>query len=434
VSNPPWEGKGVVAPPSNPIDSRVETTIDYIARTLDHPGALPVGRINPEKVVGGCPSPTSRSKKKSKRRSLDRYLSWMVRNKASDLHLSPGFPPTLRIDRRFRRGKAGDLGVEDVQEMVDNLLTGRRLEEYERELAVDMGYSLEGKGRFRISCFRQQTGPALSVRHIPVDVPTLAELGLPATLMDLVEQPSGLLLFCGPTGSGKSTTQASLLKLINEHRALHVITLEDPIEYLHRSRRSLIHQREVGEHATSFSRGLRDALREDPDVILVGELRDRETISMALTAAETGHLVMGTLHVSTTATAVTRVLHAFTENERSLARAQLSESLLAVVNQRLLPHAGGKGLVPIVELLKVNHAAASLIRDDKLHQLKQVLTTCASEGMSTFERSAARACVENRVRQSDARRMVPERQVFDQLLERMEADAGLATEFEMSIA
>ena len=204
--------------------------------------------------------------------------------------------------------------------------------------------------------------------------------------------------------------------MINERQARHIITLEDPIEYIHRSENSLIQQREVGIHSPNFARGLRDALREDPDVIMVGELRDRETISMALAAAETGHLLMGTMHVNSTNNAVTRLVDAFAEHERAAARAQLGESLRAVVNQRLLTHASGIGLVPIIELMKVNFAVASMIRENKLHQLKQVLTTSLGEGMYTFERSAATAYLAGRVTKEDAERVVPDRNVFRQIL------------------
>jgi twitching motility protein PilT len=350
------------------------------------------------------------------RTMLDRYLRWMVTSRATDLHLSPGFPASIRVDRELRSGVMAAPSVQEVEAMIHDLLAGARRAEYEAQHSVDLGYTVEGVGRFRISCFRHSHGPAISVRHIPEEVGTLDELGLPQKLADLVDHPSGLVLFCGPTGSGKSTTQAALLREINDHYSRHVITLEDPIEYLHTSRKSLVHQREIGEHAPSFARGLADALREDPDVILVGELRDRETITMALAAAETGHLVMGTLHVNTTATAITRLQHAFNELERPLARAQIAESLRAVVNQRLLPRSGSNGLVPIVELLRVNHAVSSLIREDKLHQIKQVVPTGQSEGMITFERSAAVAHLAGLVSADDARRVVPDRPAFDQML------------------
>ena len=347
---------------------------------------------------------------------LDRYLRWMTTSRATDLHLSPGFPASLRVDRVLRTGLMAAPTEAEVQVLIDNLLSGARRAEFEANHSVDVGYSLEGTGRFRISCFRHTNGPAISIRHIPEEVGDLDDLRLPQKLADLVDYPSGLVLFCGPTGSGKSTTQAALLRMINEGQARHVITLEDPIEYVHRSRKSLIHQREIGEHAPSFARGLTDALREDPDMILVGELRDRETISMALAAAETGHLVFATLHVNTTASAITRLQHAFNEFERPLARAQIAESLRAVVNQRLLPNANGPGLVPVVELLRVTHAVSSLIRDDKLHQIKQVLPTGQAEGMITFERSAAVAQLAGHISPEEARRVVPDRQALDNML------------------
>jgi twitching motility protein PilT len=353
---------------------------------------------------------------------LDPYLRWMVSHGATDLHLSPGFPPTLRVDRVFQRSNRAPVTPSDVQLLLDGLLSGARRAEYEGNRSVDLGYTLENTGRFRISCFHQHGGPAISVRHIPEEVGRVADLGLPPILDHLVDVPSGMVLFCGPTGSGKSTTQASLLRKINDEQAQHVITLEDPIEYIHHSRNSLIQQREIGEDAPNFARGLRDALREDPDVILVGELRDRETISMALAAAETGHLVFGTLHVNTTTTAVTRLLHAFAELERPLARSQIAESLRAVVNQRLLTHTSGSGLVPVVELLQVNYAVASMIRDDKVHQIQQALTTGHQDGMITFERSAAEAVLAGKLTVADARRVVPNPQSFDQMLDLMDRE------------
>jgi len=357
-----------------------------------------------------------RTEIKAGRNAIDSYLDWMVRNKATDMHLTPDFAPTLRIDNLFRRSDLGTMSADQLRAMIYGILTTDDRAEFERESSVDLGYSLPGVGRFRLSAFQQQNGPSVSVRHIPEKAKTLVELGLPHNLAQLIEHRSGMLLFCGPTGSGKSTTQAALVRMINERQARHIITLEDPIEYIHRSENSLIQQREVGIHSPNFARGLRDALREDPDVIMVGELRDRETISMALAAAETGHLLMGTMHVNSTNNAVTRLVDAFAEHERAAARAQLGESLRAVVNQRLLTHASGIGLVPIIELMKVNFAVASMIRENKLHQLKQVLTTSLGEGMYTFERSAATAYLAGRVTKEDAERVVPDRNVFRQIL------------------
>jgi len=350
------------------------------------------------------------------RRAVDSYLEWMVRNQATDMHLTPSFPPTLRIDNLFRISDLPPLSDDQLRAMILGILATDDRDEYEQKASVDLGYSLQGVGRFRLSCFNQQNGPSVSVRHIPEKVKNIQELGLPGNLGQLVEHRAGMLLFCGPTGSGKSTTQAALVRLINENQARHIITLEDPIEYIHRSENCLVQQREIGIHTPSFARGLRDALREDPDVIMVGELRDRETISMALAAAETGHLVLGTMHVNTTTNAITRLVDSFAEHERAGARAQLGESLRAVVNQRLLTHATGVGLVPLVELMKVTFAVAAVIRENKLHQLKQVLTTGLSEGMYTFERSAAHAYLAGKIARDEAERIVPDRNVFKQIL------------------
>ncbi len=348
--------------------------------------------------------------------AIDTYLQWMVRNKATDMHLTPNFQPTLRIDNLFRRSDLEPATPDQLRAMIYGILSTDDRAEFERQSSVDLGYSLIGVGRFRMSAFQQQSGPSLSIRHIPEKVKSLTDLGLPNSLANLAEHRSGMLLFCGPTGSGKSTTQAALIRMINETQARHIISLEDPIEYIHSSDNCLIQQREVGVHSPSFARGLRDALREDPDVIMVGELRDRETISMALAAAETGHLLLGTMHVNTTTNAITRLVDAFAEHERNAARAQLGESLRAVVNQRLLTHSSGVGLVPVVELMKINFAVASLIREGKMHQLKQVLTTSLAEGMFTFERSAAMAYLAGKITREDAERVVPDRNVFRQIL------------------
>jgi len=372
----------------------------------------------------GLRSPESRPG----RHAIDGYLEWMARNNATDLHLTPDFPPTLRIDNLFRKSDLQPLTTDQLRAMILGILVTDDREEYEQKSSVDLGYSLPGVGRFRLSCFIQQNGPSVSVRHIPEKVKTITELGLPANLGQLVEHRAGMMLFCGPTGSGKSTTQAALVRLINESQARHIITLEDPIEYIHQGEHCLIQQREVGIHTPTFARGLRDALREDPDVIMVGELRDRETIAMALAAAETGHLLLGTLHVNTTTNAITRLVDAFAEHERAAARAQLGESLRAVVNQRLLTHASGAGLVPLVEMMRVNFAVAALIRENKLHQLKQVLTTGLSEGMYTFERSAAGAYLAGKITRDDAERIVPDRNVFRQILGAMRLQSARRVE------
>ncbi len=349
------------------------------------------------------------------RAAVDEYLEWMARNKATDMHLTPNWAPTLRIDNLFRRSNLQPLTGDQIRAMIYGILHTDDRKEYERDMSVDLAYSLQGVGRFRMSAFNQLNGPALSVRHIPEEVGTVQELGLPLELRKLAEYRAGLVLFCGPTGSGKSTTQAALIRQMNETQSRHVITLEDPIEYIHQSKNCLIQQREVGQHAKNFARGLRDALREDPDVIVVGEMRDVETITLALNAAETGHLVYGTLHINSTINSVSRMVDAFSEHQQHGVRAQIAESLKAVVNQRLLTHRKGVGLVPIVELMKVNHAIGALIREDKMFQIVQVLVTSLGEGMFTFERSAADALLDGRITEDDAERVSPDLTVFKQI-------------------
>ncbi len=341
----------------------------------------------------------------------------MVDHGATDLHLTPDSTPTLRVNNAFHWSSLPPLTSRQLRGLIHRMLTSEERKSFLQDQSVDLGYSVDGVGRFRINCFTQQKGPSISVRHLPENVRTLEQLGLPGHMAELVKLRSGLLLFCGPTGSGKSTTQAALLQRMNDTQSRHIISLEAPIEYIHHSRRCLIQQREIGIHAPTFARGLWDALREDPDVIMVGEMRDRETISLAVAAAETGHLVMGTLHVNTTTNAITRLVDSFPEQERQAARAQIGECLKAVCNQRLVTHASGQGLVPIVELLRVNFAVASLVRENKLHQLVQVLTTGLSEGQYSFERSAARAFLAGRVTREEAERIVPDRNAFRQMLD-----------------
>jgi twitching motility protein PilT len=354
------------------------------------------------------------------RNAIDDYLEWMVRNQATDMHITPNWAPTLRIDNLFRRSNLEPVKPDQIRAMIFGILHTDDRKEFERERSVDLAYSLRNVGRFRMSCFHQLQGPAMSIRHIPETVPTLEELNLPPYLADLANMRAGLMLFCGPTGSGKSTTQAALVQLMNTTQARHIITLEDPIEYIHRSANCLIQQREIGVHAPTFARGLRDALREDPDVIMVGEMRDVETISLALSAAETGHLVFGTLHINTTINAVTRIADAFAEHQQSGIRAQIADCMRGVINQRLLTHAKGVGLVPIIELMKVNHAVAALIREGKLYQIVQVLTTSLGEGMWNFERSAAEALLDGKITREDAERVCPDKAVFGQILGSMQ--------------
>jgi twitching motility protein PilT len=354
---------------------------------------------------------------KLSRQEFEKLLRWMVEQEATDLHITPRFPPTLRVDNLFQPSKARSLGREEIEHVILSILGHNERSILKAEQAVDLSYEVEGLGRFRINVFRQLHGLSAAVRYVRSAIDSLEELKLPAELNWLTNQQTGLVLFTGPTGSGKSTTMAALIEQMNMSRQLHILTLEAPIEYLFANQRCLIQQREVGTHTDSFGRGLKDALRENPDVIMVGELRDYETVSMAISAAETGHLIMATLHANTTNNAVSRLIDVFPDNQKSGARAMIADSLTAVVNLRLLTHQSGRGLVPAVEFLKNNHAVSSTIRDNKLHQIRQVLSTSIGDGMWPFERNLADLVRRNEVDYETAYRAAPDKKVFEGILQ-----------------
>jgi twitching motility protein PilT len=306
----------------------------------------------------------------------------------SDLHLSAGEPPLLRLHGDLTRTEHPPLSPSDVSELVNSIMTVDQRKYFEAEHEVDFSCELPGQGRFRVNVFVQSRGPAAVLRTIPTEIPSLDSLGLPAVLKDLCERERGLVLVTGPTGSGKSTTLASMIDVINETWDAHILTVEDPIEFVHRPKRCLINQREVGPHTGSFSNALRSALREDPDVILVGEMRDLETISLALTAAETGHLVFGTLHTSSAPKTVDRIIDVFPGGQQSQIRTMLSESLEAVVAQTLLKKKGG-GRVAACEILIGVPAVRNLIREGKLHQIASTMQTGQRVGMQTLDMALA---------------------------------------------
>lgn len=319
--------------------------------------------------------------------SLLELLQMAVDRRASDLHLGVGLPPVFRVDGRLERASSPTLDPEHLEGFLHEVTTPEQRGQLEASGQVDFSYGVAGLGRFRINVFRQRGTIAFAIRVIPTEVPPPDELGIPPALVAAAFSPKGLILVTGPAGSGKSTTLASLIDTINRNAEVHIITLEDPIEYLHRHRRSVVHQREVGTDTSSFAAGLRAALREDPDVIMIGEMRDLETIATAITAAETGHLVMATLHTIDAAQTVARIVDAFPAGQQNQVRVQLAGCLLAVAAQQLIPRADGRGRVAAFELLLCTPAAANLIREGKLHQLGTILETGSGLGMVTMRQS-----------------------------------------------
>jgi twitching motility protein PilT len=305
---------------------------------------------------------------------------------ATDLLLSVGAPPSLRIDGRLTPAMSRVLTAQQTEELVDEIVADAARKVLEDAGAVDFSFQWGDRGRVRGNAFRQRSTYAIALRAIPTAIPSFADLRLPKIVEQLVELPRGLILVTGPTGSGKSTTQASMLDWINRSRAQHIITLEDPIEYVHNNKRCIVDQREVGVDCPDFETALRSALREDPDVLLVGEMRDLESIRMALTIAETGHLVFGTLHTNDTSQTVSRIVDVFPAVQQQQIRVQLAGTLEAVIHQQLLPKLGG-GLVAAFEVLLATHPVRNLIRENKPNQLRNVILTSLKDGMQTLEMS-----------------------------------------------
>ena len=320
--------------------------------------------------------------------ALDRYLVELCTRRASDLLLTAGVPPLLRIDGELVKIACPPLTPADTERLVAEVLGPEQFAKFALDKELDLSISRPGLARFRANAFHQRGVAAMALRLIPLRVPTLAELGVPPILERFVQLPYGLVLVTGPTGSGKSTTLASMVDAVNAARACHIITIEDPIEYLHAHKRAAVNQREVGVDTYSFERGLRSALREDPDVLLLGEMRDAETIGAALTIAETGHLVFASLHTNDAAQSIDRILDVFPGDQQHQIRAQLAESLQAVISQRLVPRAGG-GRIAAFEVMVANSAVRNLIREGRTNQLRNSISTGSSEGMQTLESSMA---------------------------------------------
>lgn len=314
-------------------------------------------------------------------------LAFSVKNKASDLHLSAGLPPMIRVHGDVRQINVEPLDHKTVHAMVYDIMNDGQRKHYEEHLEVDFSFEVPGLARFRVNAFNQMRGAAAVFRTIPSKVLTLQDLNAPQIFADLSLKPRGLILVTGATGAGKSTTLAAMIDYLNENAHGHILTVEDPIEFVHQSKKSLINQREVGLNTRSFSAALRSALREDPDAILVGEMRDLETIRLALTAAETGHLVFGTLHTSSAAKTIDRVIDVFPANEKDMVRAMLSESLQAVISQTLCRTADGQGRVAAHEIMLGTPAIRNLIREAKVAQMYSAIQTGHSVGMQTLDQN-----------------------------------------------
>jgi len=311
-------------------------------------------------------------------------LAFAVKNKASDLHLSSGLPPMIRVDGDLRRLNVPALENQQLTELLYSTMNDHQQRDFEADLEIDFSYAIPGLARFRVNCFHHDRGVGGAFRTIPVEVWTLEDIGAPPSFKEIINVPRGLVLVTGPTGSGKSTTLAAMIDHINNSVAGHILTIEDPIEFVHTSRKCLINQREVHRDTHGFNQALRAALREDPDIILVGEMRDIETIRLALTAAETGHLVFATLHTSSAAKTIDRIIDVFPAGEKSMVRSMLSESLRAVIAQTLLKRIGG-GRIAAHEIMLATPAIRNLIREDKVAQMYSAIQTGQHMGMHTLD-------------------------------------------------
>ena len=329
--------------------------------------------------------------------SMSELFLLMHERGASDLHLTVGAPPMLRIDGQRVPTPFEKLNHDTAQSLIFSLLTEAQRTRYEQTNELDLAFGLKGIGRLRMNIYRQRGSVGAAVRAIPSQFKTFDEIGLPDVIHEIMKIPKGLILVTGPTGSGKSTTLASMIDFINEHRSGHIVTVEDPIEYVHQHKKCVINQREVGQDTGTFAQALKYVLRQDPNVILIGELRDLETISAALTIAETGHLVLATLHTNDCAQSINRIIDVFPQHQIEQVRVQLSFVLQAVMCQQLLPHASGAGRVLISEVLMVNSAIRNLIREQKIEQIQLAIQTGGKQGMATMNASLAEAYKKQRI-------------------------------------
>ncbi len=342
---------------------------------------------------------------------ITELLAFTVQHGASDLHISAGLPPMIRVDGDIRRINLPALSADQAQKLIYDIMGDKQRKDFEEFLETDFSFELPGVARFRVNAFHQGRGASAAFRQIPTEILTLDDLKAPAVLKDVVNAPNGLILVTGPTGSGKSTTLAAMIDHINSTKQHHILTIEDPVEFVHQSKKCLIQQREVHRDTLGFAEALRSALREDPDTILVGEMRDLETIRLAITAAETGHLVFGTLHTNSAAKTIDRIIDVFPAGEKSMIRTMLSESLRAVISQTLLKKTGG-GRIAAHEILITNPAIRNLIREDKVPQIYSAIQTGRNVGMQTLDQCLQELVSKRLIDAADARAKAKNKDTF----------------------
>lgn len=335
--------------------------------------------------------------------NIDDLLKFAVKNEASDIHISVGVPPILRINGQLIKiNDIERLMPDDTKELAENIIPGHLKEKFKALGEIDFSYSVVGVGRFRVNVYNQRGSCSMALRSVPLNIPTIEDLKLPSVIHSLAEKKRGLILVTGPTGSGKSTTLAAMIDYINSTRSAHILTLEDPIEYLHRHNKSIVNQREIGHDSMSYANALRASLRQDPDVILIGEMRDLETMSIAITAAETGHLVLSTLHTTGAVATVDRIIDVFPPNQQEQIRVQLASVLQGVISQQLIKRADNTGRIAALEVMICNAAIKNHIREGKAHQILSSIQTGKKVGMVTMDSSIGNLYKEKIITYEDA--------------------------------